>query len=90
MKRILLVLLAPLTLAGCGYNRIQTLDEQAAQSKQQIEVQLQRRADLVPNLVNTVRGYASQEEANLHPGRERARRASGRSAVRGSRPAGRC
>ncbi len=63
MKRILLVLLAPLTLAGCGYNRIQTLDEQAAQSKQQIEVQLQRRADLVPNLVNTVRGYASQEEA---------------------------
>ncbi len=63
MKRILLVLLAPLTLASCGYNRIQTLDEQAAQSKQQIEVQLQRRADLVPNLVNTVRGYASQEEA---------------------------
>lgn len=63
MKRHILVLLVPLTLAGCGYNRIQTLDEQAAGSKQQIEVQLQRRADLVPNLVNTVRGYASQEEA---------------------------
>jgi LemA protein len=48
--------------AGCGYNRIQTLDEQAAQAKQQIEVQLQRRADLIPNLVATVRGYAQQEE----------------------------
>ena len=48
---------------GCGYNRIQTLDEQAAQAKQQIEVQLQRRADLIPNLVATVKGYAAQEEA---------------------------
>ncbi|MDF1504176.1 LemA family protein [Roseisolibacter sp. H3M3-2] len=47
---------------GCGYNRIQTLDEQAAQAKQQIEVQLQRRADLIPNLVATVKGYAQQEE----------------------------
>ncbi len=62
MKRRLLAVLAPLALAGCGYNRIQTLDEQASQSKQQIEVQLQRRADLVPNLVSTVKGYASQEE----------------------------
>jgi LemA protein len=48
---------------GCGYNRIQQLDEQAAQAKQQIEVQLQRRADLIPNLVATVKGYAQQEEA---------------------------
>lgn len=48
--------------SGCGYNRIQTLDEQAATAKQQIEVQLQRRADLIPNLVNTVKGYAAQEE----------------------------
>lgn len=63
MKRRSLVLLVPLVLAGCGYNRIQTLDEQAAQAKQQIEVQLQRRADLVPNLVNTVKGYAAHEEA---------------------------
>lgn len=46
---------------GCGYNTIQTLDEQAAASKNQIEVQLQRRADLVPNLVATVKGYAQQE-----------------------------
>ena len=57
--------LAPLVLAlaGCGYNQIQTYDENAAQAKQQISVQLQRRADLVPNLVNTVKGYAQHEEA---------------------------
>jgi LemA protein len=52
-----------LTLAGCGYNQIQRYDENAAQAKQQISVQLQRRADLVPNLVNTVKGYAQHEEA---------------------------
>ncbi len=51
-----------LTLSGCGYNRIQTLDEQASAFKSQIEVQLQRRADLVPNLVETVKGYAQQEQ----------------------------
>jgi LemA protein len=63
MKRRSLALLVPVVLSGCGYNRIQTLDEQAAQAKQGIEVQLQRRADLVPNLVNTVKGYAAHEEA---------------------------
>jgi len=52
-----------LALAGCGYNQIQRYDETAAQAKQQISVQLQRRADLVPNLVNTVKGYAQHEEA---------------------------
>ena len=57
--------LSPLILAlgGCGYNRIQQYDENAQQAKQQISVQLQRRADLVPNLVNTVKGYAQHEEA---------------------------
>ena len=50
-----------LALAGCGYNQIQRYDENAQQAKQQISVQLQRRADLVPNLVNTVKGYAAQE-----------------------------
>ncbi|HEX6251309.1 MAG TPA: LemA family protein [Gemmatimonadaceae bacterium] len=62
MSRIPIVLLLPLALASCGYNTIQRYDEQAAQSKQQIDVQLQRRADLVPNLVATVRGYAAHEE----------------------------
>ena len=52
-----------LALAGCGYNRIQQYDENAQQAKQQISVQLQRRADLVPNLVATVKGYAQHEEA---------------------------
>src|SRR5580765_3973826 len=52
-----------LVLGGCGYNRIQQYDENAQQAKQQISVQLQRRADLVPNLVNTVKGYAQHEEA---------------------------
>ena len=61
MKR-LLVLLAASCLASCGYNRIQTLDEQVNAYKSQIQVQLQRRADLVPNLVETVRGFAQQEQ----------------------------
>src|SRR5438477_10641625 len=58
-------LAVPLLLAsvGCGYNRIQQLDEQANGAQGQIEVQLQRRADLVPNLVNTVKGYAQHEQA---------------------------
>lgn len=62
MKAKWLLLAAPLLLSGCGYNTIQTMDENAAASKQQIEVQLQRRADLVPNLVETVKGYAAHEE----------------------------
>jgi len=54
--------LAMLVLPACGYNRIQVLDEQVNGFKGQIEVQLQRRADLVPNLVETVRGFAQQEQ----------------------------
>ena len=46
---------------GCGYNTIQQHDEAAASAKQQISVQLQRRADLIPNLVEVVRGAAKQE-----------------------------
>ncbi|HYS69740.1 MAG TPA: LemA family protein [Gemmatimonadaceae bacterium] len=65
MNRRMVLALTPLLLGvgGCGYNQIQQKDEQAAQAKQQISVQLQRRADLVPNLVNTVKGYAQHEEA---------------------------
>jgi len=54
---------AALMVSGCGYNRIQTLDEQVNGYKGQIEVQLQRRADLVPNLVETVKGYAKHEDS---------------------------
>ena len=62
MKRRMLAALLPMLAIGCGYNTIQTLDEQANSAKHSIEVQLQRRADLVPNLVATVKGYAAHEE----------------------------
>lgn len=62
MRRWLALLLL-LPLSGCGYNRIQSLDEQAASAQSQIGVQLQRRSDLIGNLVNTVKGYAQHEEA---------------------------
>jgi LemA protein len=63
MKRRRLTLLLPLALGACGYNTIQNLDEQANAAQGQIEVQLQRRADLIPNLVQTVKGFAKQELA---------------------------
>ena len=47
---------------GCGYNTIQTYDEQVNAAQSQIKVQLQRRADLIPNLVEVVKGYAKQEQ----------------------------
>ena len=62
-RRFLVVAAVPLALTGCGYNTIQSLDERAQASQGQIEVQLQRRADLIPNLVQTVKGYAAHEEA---------------------------
>jgi len=62
MQRLTVVLGAALLASGCGYNRIQTLDETVSGYASQIEVQLQRRADLIPNLVETVKGFAAQEE----------------------------
>jgi LemA protein len=63
MKRRWLTVLLPLALSACGYNTIQSLDEQSNAAQGQIEVQLQRRADLIPNLVQTVKGFAQQELA---------------------------
>ncbi|MDH3455310.1 MAG: LemA family protein [Gemmatimonadota bacterium] len=60
-KAWMLIAATTVLTSGCGYNRIQTLDEEVNAFKGQIEVQLQRRADLVPNLVNTVKGFAAQE-----------------------------
>ncbi|MGL4206268.1 MAG: LemA family protein [Aeromonadaceae bacterium] len=52
-------------LSGCDINRIPTLDEQVKATWGQVENQYQRRADLIPNLVATVKGYASHEQATL-------------------------
>src|SRR5213595_4057154 len=54
-----------LSLSGCGYNDLQRQDEQIKSSWSEVLNQYQRRADLVPNLVNTVKGYAAQEEKVL-------------------------
>jgi len=59
---VLLALLALLTLSGCGINNIPTYDEAAKAAWSQVENQYQRRADLVPNLVETVKGFAKQEK----------------------------
>ncbi len=54
-----------LALGGCGYNRFQSQDEQVKSAWAEVLNQYQRRADLVPNLLNTVKGYAAQEERVL-------------------------
>jgi len=64
MRKFLNVLaaLAMLSLTNCGYNAIQTNDEQVKSSWSEVLNQYQRRADLVPNLVNSVKGFAQQEK----------------------------
>jgi LemA protein len=54
-----------LTVSGCGYNTIPTLEEQAKARWADVQNQYQRRADLIPNLVETVKGFASQEKSVL-------------------------
>ena len=53
---------AALLVAGCGYNRIVNEEQQVEAAWAQVETQLQRRGDLVPNLVETVKGYAKHEQ----------------------------
>ena len=68
-------------LAGCGINNIPQYDEQVKSAWSQVENQYQRRADLIPNLVETVKGYARQEQDTLTAVTEaRARRPRSRSA----------
>ena len=64
MRRLWTVLaaLATLSLTNCGYNAIQTNDEQVKSAWSEVLNQYQRRADLVPNLVNSVKGFAQQEK----------------------------
>ena len=64
LKQILLLLLV-IGVSGCGVNNIPTYDEQAQAKWHQIENQYKRRADLIPNLINTVKGYASHEKEVL-------------------------
>lgn len=61
LARVML-LLSALFLSGCGYNTLQQQDEQIKASWSEVVNQYQRRADLIPNLVNTVKGYAKQEK----------------------------
>ncbi|RFC32969.1 MAG: LemA protein [Candidatus Nitrotoga sp. MKT] len=62
---LFLTFLSTLALSGCGYNTLQSTDEQIKASWAEVLNQYQRRTDLVPNLVNTVKGFAAQEQAVL-------------------------
>lgn len=63
--RLVLILAAPLALAACGINTIPTKEERAKAQWAEVQNQYQRRADLIPNLVATVKGYAAQESSVL-------------------------
>ena len=62
---VAIALVSTLTLSGCGYNTLQVKDEAVTASWSEVQNQYQRRADLVPNLVNVVKGYAKHEEQVL-------------------------
>ncbi len=63
--RAALIVLAPMLIAGCGINTIPTKDEKAKAAWAEVQNQYQRRSDLIPNLVETVKGYAAQERQVL-------------------------
>ena len=67
MRKYLIGLLAiaAVLLSGCGYNQIQSQDEQVTSSWSEVLNQYQRRADLIPNLVSTVKGEAKFEQDTL-------------------------
>ncbi|MCO5105055.1 MAG: LemA family protein [Burkholderiaceae bacterium] len=65
MKRFLVLVLTVLALTGCGYNDFQRLDEQSKAAWSEVLNQYQRRADLIPNIVATVKGEASFEQDTL-------------------------
>ena len=75
---ILLAIAAlPLLFSGCGYNRMVTLEEGVSAAWSQVENVYQRRMDLIPNLVETVKGYAAHEEETLTALAEARSRAGG-------------
>ena len=63
--RVIVLLMLSMLLSGCGYNRIQTKDEAVKAGWSEVLNQYKRRADLIPNLVNTVKGYAAHEQQVL-------------------------
>ncbi len=68
MKKLKIVLLAAVgavLFSSCGYNKMVTMEEQVTSQWAQVENVYQRRADLIPNLVNTVKGYAAHEKETL-------------------------
>jgi len=65
LKRAILAVLAALSLASCGINSVPTADEQVKAAWGNLQADYQRRADLIPNLVATVKGYAQQEKTVL-------------------------
>ena len=65
MRKLALSLLAALTLSGCGYNEFQRLDEGVTAAWSEVVNNYQRRADLIPNLVSTVKGAADFEKGTL-------------------------
>ena len=69
MKKIILSVIALFSMnvlfSSCGYNKIQGLDEEVKASLSEVQNQYQRRFDLIPNLVNTVKGYAKHEQTTL-------------------------
>ena len=68
LSRALLVAVAPLFLAACGVNAIPTKEEAAKSQWAEVQNQYQRRADLIPNLVETVKGPGAQCPDRGHPG----------------------
>ncbi|WP_298932792.1 LemA family protein [uncultured Ramlibacter sp.] len=65
MRRWILIMLSALALSGCGYNDFQRLDEATKSAWSEVLNQYQRRADLIPNIVNTVKGEANFEQETL-------------------------
>ena len=65
LARLALIVMVPVLLASCGINNIPTKEERAKAQWAEVQNQYQRRADLIPNLVATVKGYAAQESSVL-------------------------
>ncbi len=65
MKRLIIIFLGALTLSSCGYNTLVEQEENVAKTWAKVETQYQRRSDLIPNLVSTVKGYADFEQETL-------------------------